>query len=230
MSTRTAARAVAVTGSTGGIGAAICARFAADGHRVVGIDVDPGADLVLDVADEAGIVAAADLLDGVEVLVNSAGVLGPHAPVHELAAADFERTLRINLVGTFLMCRAVVPGMRRRGWGRVVNIASTAGKEGHPGLAAYSASKAGVLALTKSLGKENATAGITVNAVTPGVIDTPLPAQLGADGMDVYARAIPMGRVGRPEEVAAMVAWIASDACSFTTAAVFDLSGGKSTW
>jgi NAD(P)-dependent dehydrogenase (short-subunit alcohol dehydrogenase family) len=221
---------VAVTGGSGGIGRAICARFAADGHQVTGIDIAGDADLVLDVAAEPSVTAAAAVLDQVDVLVNAAGVIGPIGPLWEVSHADFARTLEVNLVSAFLMCRAVVPGMRRRGFGRIVNIASAAGKDGPPHLAAYSASKAGLIALTKSLGKEVARDGVTVNAVTPGLIDTAMPAQLDPVGFEGFERAIPMGRIGRPEEVAELVAWIASPACSFTTAAVFDLSGGKSTW
>lgn len=222
-------RRAAVTGGASGIGAAAVERLRADGLDVVSIDVDPRADVQLDISSEDAVVAAADLLDDIDVLVSSAGVMGPLVPVVGMAFEDWRRTLDVNLHGTFLMARAVLPGMKRRGWGRIVNLSSMAGKEGHPMISAYAASKAAIISLTKSLGKEHARDGIAVNVITPAVIDTPMPASMNG-GVDQYADAIPMGRVGRPDEVAELIAWLASDRCSFSTGAVYDISGGKAVY
>lgn len=223
------ARTVAVTGGASGIGAAVARRMRDDGHRVVVMDRSPDADLVVDVSSPREVEAAADVLAGVDVLVNSAGIMGPTTPVVETEFDAWRRVLDVNLHGTFLMSRAVVPGMRRRGWGRIVNLSSMAGKEGHAGIAAYSASKAAIISLTKSMGKELATDGISVNVVTPAVIDTPMPAAMGG-AVDRFAQAIPMGRVGEAFEVAELVAWLASPRCSFSTGAVYDISGGKAVY
>ena len=222
------ARVVAVTGGCSGIGAAVATRMRADGHEVITIDVNYAADLVLDTSSESA-VAAATQLAGIDILVNSAGVMGPNVPVVDTSYAEWRRILDINLDGMFLMCRAVLPGMRDRGRGRIVNLSSMAGKEGHPRLAAYSASKAAIISLTKSLGKEHAQDGISVNVITPAVIDTPMPAPMGGS-VDQYAAAIPMGRPGQAEEVAELIAWLTSERCSFSTGAVYDISGGKAVY
>lgn len=222
-------RVVAVTGGQSGIGAATVTRMRADGHEVISIDRADGADLVLDISSPDDIRAAAATLGRVDVLVNSAGVMGPNLPVVDTGFDDWRRTIDINLHGTFLMSQAVVGGMRDRGWGRIVNLSSMAGKEGHPLLAAYSASKAAIISLTKSMGKEHARDGIAVNVITPAVIDTPMPASMGGK-VDQYASAIPMGRAGRADEVAELIAWLASDRCSFSTGAVYDISGGKAVY
>ena len=222
------ARVVAVTGGCSGIGAAVADRMRADGHEVVTIDINRSADLVLDISSESGVAAASEL-SNVDILVNSAGVMGPNVPVVETEFEAWKRTLDINLNGMFLMCKAVLPGMRERGWGRIINLSSMAGKEGHPRLAAYSASKAAIISLTKSLGKEHAQDGISVNVITPAVIDTPMPASMGGS-VDQYAAAIPMGRPGQPEEVAELIAWLSSQRCSFSTGAIYDISGGKATY
>jgi 3-oxoacyl-[acyl-carrier protein] reductase len=176
----------------------------------------------------AGTTAAA--LGGIDILVNNAGITGGNAKTWEIPAADWQRVLAINLNGPFYCCRSVVPHMLKGGYGRIVNIASIAGKEGNPNAAHYSASKAGVIALTKSLGKELATSNITVNAVTPAVIATDILLQMQQSHIDYMLSKIPMGRFGRKEEAAALVAWLCSEECSFSTSAVFDLSGGRATY
>ncbi len=164
------------------------------------------------------------------MLVNSAGVAGPNAPVWEVDDAGWERTIAVNLTGTFNTMRAVLPGMRERGWGRIVNIASIAGKEGNPNLGPYSASKAGVIGLTKSVGKEVATDGVIANAIAPAVIATPMIDGIGQETVDYMVSKIPMGRLGTPEEVAALVSWLASDEVSFSTGQTYDISGGRATY
>lgn len=219
-----------VTGGMSGIGAAVVARLRDEGLTVLTADLDAEADVVLDVSSAQQVAAYHDLLSDIDVLVNSAGVVGPNVPTWEVEPADWARTIAVNLTGTFLMARAVAPGMRLRGWGRIVNMASVAGKEGNPRLAAYSASKAGVIGLTKSLGKELATDGVLVNAVTPAVIATPMNAGTDPEVLRYMIDKIPMGRTGTAPEVAELVAWLCSPTCSFTTAAVFDISGGRSTY
>src|SRR2546423_29165 len=168
-------------------------------------------------------------LGPVDILVNSAAIGGVNTTVGEYPVEEWRAVIDVNLTGTFLTCRAVVPGMQRRGYGRIVNIASIAGKEGNPNACAYSASKAGVIALTKSLGKELATAGICVNAVAPAVIETEMLEQSTREHIAYMVSKIPMGRLGQVDEVAALVCWLASAECSFSTGAVFDISGGRAT-
>ena len=223
-------RKAIVTGGASGIGAAITARLRADGVTVLVADLDPGADLVLDVSDAAQVDRCADALGEADILVNCAGIVGPQQPLWEVDPEEWSRTIAVNLTGAFLMCRAVIPGMRRRGWGRIVNISSVAGKEGNANLAAYSAAKSGLIGMTKSLGKELATDGVMVNVVTPAVVSTPLNLTTAPEILERLIARIPMGRPGTPEEVAEMVAWLSSDRCSFSTGAVFDLSGGRSTY
>jgi 3-oxoacyl-[acyl-carrier protein] reductase len=194
------------------------------------VDMNPSADLVCDVSSPENVDQHQGHFDEVDVLVNAAGIAGPNAPLWQVKHDDWVHTIAVNLTGTFLMCRAVVPGMRTRGWGRIVNIASVAGKEGNPNLSAYSASKAGVIGMTKSLGKELATDGVLVNAITPAVVDTPMNRMVAPDTLAYMIGKIPMGRLGQPTEVAELVSWLCSERCSFSTAAVFDLSGGRSTY
>jgi NAD(P)-dependent dehydrogenase (short-subunit alcohol dehydrogenase family) len=222
-------RTALVTGGASGIGQA-CAEFlAAEGLAVITADITPGADLHLDVTDSAQVADAADQ-HAVDVLVNSAGIIGPNKPFTEVTDDEWATTFAVNVTGTFSMCRAFVPGMVARGWGRVVNIASIAGKDGNPNLAAYSASKAAVLGLTKSLGKELATSGVLVNAVAPAVIETPMASATAPETRERLVSLIPMRRMGSAREVAELVGWLASERCSFSTGAVYDISGGRAVY
>lgn len=224
------ARAALVTGGASGLGAATARKLSEDGLRVVTADIASGADIVLDVTDEDAVLEAARTVGPVDVLVNSAGIVGPNAPLLATRAPDWERVLRVNVIGTVNMMRAFVPGMVQRGWGRVINFASMAGKDGNPGLSAYSASKAAVIALTKSAGKELATTGVLVNAIAPAVFATPMNDSTAPDVLAYITSLIPMKRVGRPQEAAELVAWLASDRVTFSTGAVYDLSGGRATY
>jgi len=164
------------------------------------------------------------------VLVNNAGVAGPTAPLVDYPADEWRRVLEVNLTGTFLCTRACLPPMIESGYGRIVNVASIAGKEGNPGMSAYSAAKAGVIALTKSVGKELARTGVLVNCVVPAVFDTGLTDGATAEERRRFVSSVPMGRMGRPEELAELVSWLASERCSFSTGASFDLSGGRAVY
>jgi 3-oxoacyl-[acyl-carrier protein] reductase len=224
-------RSAIVTGGASGIGAAIAARLTNVGVRVHSFDITgDGKTVQVDVTDEEDCRRAVAACEPIDILVNSAGVAGLNAPSWKLPDGEFERVIAVNLVGTYYVCRAVMPGMVSRGWGRIVNIASIAGKEGNPNASAYSASKAGVIGLTKSLAKEVADTGVLVNCVTPAVIDTPMLGQVSDAHLKYMLSKIPMGRLGQPEEVAALVCWLVSDDCSFSTGAVFDISGGRATY
>ena len=223
-------RRALVTGGVSGLGLATAERLRADGIEVVTLDRTAGADVVLDITDEAAVASAVAELGAIDILVNSAGIVGPNQPLLEISTADWDQTFAVNVRGTFQLCRAVIPGMRERGWGRIVNFASMAGKDGNANLSAYSASKAAVIAMTKSLGKELATSGILVNVIAPAVIDTPMNAATAPDVLARLTSLIPMQRIGRPEEVAELVAWLTSDKCSFSTGAVYDISGGRATY
>ncbi|MFC9840689.1 SDR family NAD(P)-dependent oxidoreductase [Rhodococcus sp. NPDC127530] len=219
-----------VTGGASGIGAACAKRLAGAGVRVVTADVAAGADEHLDVTDADAVEKLAARLGRVDILVNSAGVVGPSAPLVDVDLEDWRRTFRINVDGTFLLCRAFVPAMVDDGWGRVVNLASIAAKDGNPNQSAYSASKAAVIALTKSLGKEVAQTGVLANVVAPAAVESPMNA--GTDPA-ILARSqslTPMARMGRPEEIAELVAWLCSEALSFSTGAVYDASGGRASY
>jgi 3-oxoacyl-[acyl-carrier protein] reductase len=240
-------RSALVTGAGRGIGLAISERLLADGARVVMLDRDAPAveaaakrlggnarAIVADVtrtADVDGAVQAAHDWHGrLDVVVNNAGITGRSFPTWELTDADWQQVIAVDLTSVFLVCRAAVRLMRPRQSGRIVNIASIAGKEGNPTLVPYSTAKAGVIGLTKALAKEVATQGILVNAVAPAVIGTELLQQMERSTVDMLVAKIPMGRVGKPEEVAALVAWLSSDECSFSTGAVYDLSGGRASY
>lgn len=219
-----------VTGGASGLGEAAAARLAREGYTVVTADLTTAADHQVDVSDPQQVADLADAVGPVDVLVNSAGIVGPNRPLCEIEPDEWDRTFAVNVRGTFNMCRAFVPGMTANGWGRIVNLASMAGKDGNPNLSAYSASKAAVIALTKSLGKELATTGVLVNAIAPAVIDTPMNAATDPDVLAHITSLIPMRRVGRADEVAELILWLASDKCSFSTGAVYDISGGRATY
>jgi 3-oxoacyl-[acyl-carrier protein] reductase len=188
------------------------------------------ADFQVDVSDGPAVNAAVAQVGPVDIVINSAGVIGPNKPLWEITDDEWQRTFSVNVNGVFNMCRAVVPAMREKGWGRIVNIASIAGKEGNPNLAAYSASKGAVIALTKALGKELATTGVLVNAIAPAVVETPMNAGTTPEVLAYMLSRIPMGRIGQADEVAALVAWLVSDEVSFSTGAVYDISGGRATY
>ena len=226
-------RTAIVTGGLQGIGAAIARRLEGSGATVRVWDLAAKKDPV-DVSDAAAVErATAKALaehGKIDVLVNNAGIAGLNVATAEYPVEEWERVLRVNLTSQFLCCRALAPHMVKRKYGRIVNIASIAGKEGNPNAVAYSASKAGVIALTKSLGKELAKTGVLVNCITPAVIQTDILKQVTQEHIDYMLSKIPMGRFGKVEEAAAMVAWLASEDCSFSTGAVFDLSGGRATY
>jgi 3-oxoacyl-[acyl-carrier protein] reductase len=245
------ARRAVVTGAARGIGYAIAKRLAAAGTAVTIWDVDEAQSataaaqlralgagevevLAVDVADASSVDAAArETLrrrGGVDILVNNAGIAGPNMKTWEYPREEWQKVLDIDLTGVFLCCRALVPSMLDRKYGRIVNIASVAGKEGNPNASAYSAAKAGVIGLTKSLGKELAGTGVVVNCVTPAAVETDIFAQMTREHIQFMLSKIPMGRFGTVDEVAALVGWLASEECSFSTGAVFDISGGRATY
>ena len=227
----TTRRTAVVTGGASGIGAAVARRLRASDIQAIVFDTTEGPGTTrVDVTDEDACRRAIAGIPQVDLLINSAGVAGRNAPSWELPDGEFERVLAVNLMGTYYMCRAVLPGMVARGWGRIVNVASIAGKEGNPNAVPYSASKAGVIGLTKAIAKEVATTGVLVNCVTPAVIQTPLLGQVSSEHLQYMVSKIPMNRVGQPEEVAALISWLCSDDCSFSTGAVFDISGGRATY
>lgn len=231
---------IVISGGKGGIGKAVAQRAEASGATVVVWDFanssasDDGHYIKTDITDEAAVMSAAgqtaDLFGKMDVLINCAGITGPTAAVAEYAMEDWRRVLDINLAGTFLCCKHVVPYMKAQGYGRIVNLASIAGKEGNAFQSAYSAAKAGVIALTKSLGKELCRDNICVNAVAPAMIETPLLQQMTEEMRTRTLAKIPMGRAGTAEEIAALVLWLATPECSFSSGAVFDASGGRATY
>jgi NAD(P)-dependent dehydrogenase (short-subunit alcohol dehydrogenase family) len=223
-------RRAVVTGGSSGLGAATAARLREDGVEVVTLDVAGEPDLLVDVTDHDAVATAAERIGPVDILINSAGIVGPGVPLVETVPADWRRVLDVNVLGVVATMRAFIPSMVEKGWGRVVNFASMAGKDGNPNLSIYSASKAAVIALTKSAGKELATTGVLVNAIAPAVIATPMNATTHPDVLAHITGLIPMKRVGQPEEVAELVAWLASDRVSFSTGAVYDISGGRATY
>jgi len=225
----TTSRTALVTGGASGLGAAAAERLRADGLTVIRLDI-AGGDVTADVTEEDALRRVADEVGPVDVLVNSAGIVGSNKPLLETTADEWRRVLEINVLGTVNTMRAFIPGMRDRAWGRVVNIASIAGKDGNPNLSIYSASKAAVIGLTKSAGKELATTGVLVNAIAPALIATPMNDDTAPETLAYMASLIPMKRVGRPEEVAELIAFLCSDRVSFSTGAVYDISGGRATY
>jgi 3-oxoacyl-[acyl-carrier protein] reductase len=240
MSMHLAERTALVTGAASGIGMACAKRLAEEGLKVAAVDLQ--AEPLKKIAGEMASVHALDVTDfdavqsavadigRIDVVVNSAGIIGPQLPIWEVPIESWERTLAVNLTGTFNTIKATMAGMRERGWGRIVNIASIAGKEGNPNMVAYSASKAAVIGLTKSVGKEACTEGVLVNAIAPAVIATPMNADTEPDVLEYMLGKIPMRRLGLVDEVAELVSWLSSDSCSFSTAAVYDISGGRATY
>ncbi len=240
-------RHTVITGGAAGLGYAIAQRVLASGGAVTLWDFDTKAldkavtalgpkahGVQVDVSQHASVVQAVAATvartSRIDSLVNSAGITGPNTKVWDYPVDAWAQVMNVNLNGLFHCCREVAPVMQRQNYGRIVNIASVAGKDGNPNASAYSASKAGVIALTKSLGKELADTGVRVNCVTPAAVKTAIFDQMSAEHIQFMLSKIPMGRFGTPEEVAALVCWLCTEECSFSTGAVFDLSGGRSTY
>ncbi|MEW9673012.1 SDR family NAD(P)-dependent oxidoreductase [Ammoniphilus sp. 3BR4] len=245
-----AGRVAIVTGGGSNIGTAVAWRLASEGAQVIVADINHGAaeTVAASIADaglkavphQVNVVSKNEIQDmvqraeqqfgKVDILANIAGILGPSCPVSEITEEDWDRVLDINLKGTFLCCQAVIDGMIKRGYGRIVNISSVSGKEGNPMLAPYVSSKAGVIAFTKSLGKEIATTGVTVNCISPTMIEGPLVKEMSEEYFQSLLAKIPMGRLGRPEEVAGMLNYLVSEEAAFATGQCYDLSGGRSVY
>jgi 3-oxoacyl-[acyl-carrier protein] reductase len=240
------ARVAVVTGGARGIGLATAQKLAACGAAVTLWDIDavalakaamavPGVRTdAVDVTDAVSVATAVDSLihaaGKIDILINNAGITGGNAPLCELPPEVWRRVIEVNLVGPYLTCHAVVPHMVAKGYGRIVNIASIAGKDGNPNASHYSASKAGLIGLTKSLGKELATSGVLVNCITPAAAKTEMFEQMKQEHIDYMLSKIPMNRFLEVEELAAMIAWLSSEDCSFSTGAVFDISGGRAVY
>jgi NAD(P)-dependent dehydrogenase (short-subunit alcohol dehydrogenase family) len=241
---RFAGQTAVITGAGSGIGLAVAQRLAAEGARVSGWDISgtsltvAGAVLahsvVVDQSDESAVDRATQTtvreFGGIDILVVSAGITGPNVPLADYPTDAWRQVMAVNVNGPFYVNRAIVPHMIARNYGRIVNIASVAGKEGNPNASAYSSSKAAVIAMTKSLGKELARTGVLVNVVTPAAVRTPIFDQMTQAHIDFMLSKIPVGRFGTVEENASLIAWLASRECSFSTGAVFDISGGRSTY
>jgi NAD(P)-dependent dehydrogenase (short-subunit alcohol dehydrogenase family) len=239
-------RTAIITGGASGLGLRTAHRIVREGGKVALWDIDAdiledakkttGAQHVvaLDVADPQAVGAAAkssvEALGKLDIFVGSAGITGATRPVHEFPVASWQRVIDVNLNGLFYCCRELVPMLLANGYGRIVNVSSVAGKEGNPNASAYSASKAGVIGLTKSLGKELATHNVLVNCITPATFESPILSQLPPSQVDYMRSKIPMGRLGNVEESVALVCWLASEECSFSTGATFDISGGRTTF
>src|SRR5262245_44325451 len=228
-----------VTGGSSGIGAAVARRLHDEGARVASLDVHPGSpngvlaltgDVSRSVDVEAAVASAHNELGPIDVLVCSAGVPGASLPTVDVTDEEWRRVMGINADGVFYCNRAVIPSMVERGYGRIVNIASIAGKEGNPMAGAYSASKAAVIAMTKAIGKDVAGSGILVNSVAPAVVNTPILGQLSQEHIDFMTSRVPLGRMGEPEEVASLICWLASEDMTFSTGACFDISGGRAVY
>ena len=240
-------RVAIITGGARGIGFAVAERFIASGAKVAIWDIDAATTeaaaaklgdgtlgIVVDLTLEDAVTAAAQstltAFSSIDILINSAGITGPNMKTWEYTPADFRKVIDVDLVAPYLVCRAIVPDMIKAGYGRIVNIASVAGKEGNPNAPAYSAAKAGLIGLTKSLGKELATTGVACNCITPAAAQTEMFSQMSAEHINYMKSKIPMNRFVLVEEIAAMIAWLSSEECSFTTGGVFDISGGRATY
>jgi NAD(P)-dependent dehydrogenase (short-subunit alcohol dehydrogenase family) len=245
-SNRFEGRTAVITGGASGLGLQTARRMVEEGGRVSLWDINVetleearsllgSAHIVaLDIADYDAVAAAAaqsnTALGKIDILVNSAGITGATTPVQDFPVESWRRVMDINLNGLFYCCREILPFMLANGYGRIINVSSVAGKEGNPNASAYSASKAGVIGFTKSLGKELATRGILVNCITPATFESPILSQIPQSQVDYMRSRIPMGRLGEATESAAMICWLASEDCSFSTAATFDISGGRTTY
>ena len=243
---RFSGKTAVVTGGASGLGLQTAKRLAAEGCNVALWDLNSAAlaqalkesgaqyTHAVDVSDHTAVAAAAvatyEALGGIDILVNSAGITGATVPVTEFPIESWAQVMAVNLNGLFYCCKEIAPFMVQRGYGRIINVASVAGKEGNPNASAYSASKAGVIGFTKSLGKELATKGVLVNCITPATFESAILSQLPQSQIDYMRSKIPMGRLGEAEENAALVCWLASEECSFSTAATFDISGGRTTY
>jgi NAD(P)-dependent dehydrogenase (short-subunit alcohol dehydrogenase family) len=230
-------RVALVTGGASGIGAATAEKLRAGGAEVAGYDREPVEGYVSVTGDiasssdvNAAVAQAEEALGRIDVLVNSAGVPGESLRTVDVTDEEWRRVFAINADGSFYMCRAVLPGMIERGYGRIVLVASIAGKEGNPMAAAYSASKSAVIAMTKAIGKDVASSGVLVNCIAPAVIETPILADLSQQHVDYMVERIPLGRMGKAEEVAALIAFLASEEMSFSTGATYDISGGRAVY
>jgi 2-dehydro-3-deoxy-L-rhamnonate dehydrogenase (NAD+) len=229
---RFSGRRAVVTGGASGIGEAVAKRIAAEGGQVAVWDLNGG--IKVDVSDYASVENAVKEtlaeIGGIDILVNSAGITGPTVPLADFPVDGWLQVMAVNVNGTFFTSRAVIPLMIAQDYGRIVNIASIAGKEGNPNASGYSASKAAVIAMTKSLAKEVAKSNISVNAVTPAAVRTPIFDQMPQSHIDFMLSKIPRGRFGTVDEVASLVCFLAGEECSFSTGAVFDVSGGRATY
>ena len=227
-------RVALVTGGASGIGGATAERLRAGGAQVVTFDRDAAADISGDMSRSSDLDSAVSTVEGahgrLDILVNSAGIPGESLRTIDVTDDEWQHVMAVNANGSFYACRAALPGMIARGYGRIVLVASIAGKEGNPMAGAYSASKAAVIAMTKAIGKDVAGTGVLVNCIAPAVIETPILTGLARHHIDYMVERIPLGRMGKPEEVAALVSWLASEDCSFSTGATYDISGGRAVY
>jgi 3-oxoacyl-[acyl-carrier protein] reductase len=223
-------RTALVTGGLSGLGAATVTRLREEGIKVFTVDIADGADFQMDVTDFEAVAKLPSQLPRIDILVTSAGIVGPNIPLLQTEEQQWKQVFDINVLGTASFIKAFAPAMVENGWGRIVTFASMAAKDGNPNLSIYSATKAAVVALTKSVGKELATTGVLVNTVAPAVIETPMNKDTSDDVLARLTSLIPMNRIGKAEEVAELVAWLCSDKVSFSTGAVYDISGGRATY
>jgi 2-dehydro-3-deoxy-L-rhamnonate dehydrogenase (NAD+) len=223
-------RTALVTGGLSGLGAATVTRLREEGIKVFTVDIADGADFQMDVTDFDAVAKLPSQLPRIDILVTSAGIVGPNIPLLQTVEQQWKQVFDINVLGTASFIKAFAPAMVENGWGRIVTFASMAAKDGNPNLSIYSATKAAVVALTKSVGKELATTGVLVNTVAPAVIETPMNKDTSDEVLARLTSLIPMKRIGKAEEVAELVAWLCSDRVSFSTGAVYDISGGRATY